>query len=1099
MGSVLLLSQILCLLFFHSHFQPSLSSSNFSSPVQLCPADESLALLQFKTSFPMMSSYPWREGTDCCSWDGVTCNMKTGHVIGLHLRCSRLYGTLHSNSTLFFLHHLQKLDLSRNDFNGSVISSSFGQLLHLTHLDLSASNFAGQVPPEISHLSRLASLDLSDNNLMLEPISFNKLAQNLTQLRELNLNTVNMSLGVPSSFMNLSSSLTSLQLWGCGLQGELPFSMGKLKQLEYLDLSDNNFIGPMPDDFANHTRLAWLDLSHNSFQGHLPFSLGNLKQLSHLGLSDNRFDGKILPSLQNLEKLDVLKLSFNNFTGEIPNSLFNLTQLTWLDLSNNKFYGQISSSLGSLEKLDYLRLSSNEFSGEIPDGLFNLTQLTLLDLSNNRFDGQISSSLGNLTQLTLLDLSNNRFDGQISSSLGSLEKLDYLILSFNNFSGEIPDGLFNLTQLMWLDLSNNRLIGLPSQMNRLSSLSNVDLSHNLLEGTIPSSLFSMPSLRFLSLHNNHFSGCISPFLSNSLRYIDFSHNKLYGQIPPSVVKLENLTALMLSSNDKLTGNISSVICKLKSLEILDLSNNDFSGFIPQCLGNFSDNLSVLNLGVNNFQGNIPSVCSERNNLTYLDFNGNQLKGAIPPSVINCVNLEFLDLGNNMIVDTFPSFLEMLPNLEVIILRSNKLHGSLKGPTANDSFSKLKIFDLSNNSLSGPLPIGYFNNFKAMMSVDQEMDYMWARNFSAYFNYFAMPYVYSVTMTLKGFEIEFPKIQTALTILDLSCNKFTGKIPESLGKLKSLIQLNLSHNSLIGYIQPSLGNLTNLESLDLSSNMLAGRIPQQLVDLTFLEVLNLSYNQLEGSIPQGKQFDTFEHGSYEGNLRLCGLPLKVKCNNGTEGQQLPPSNFEKEDSLRLEKTDHCFKKFWISKRKRVYLKSILLEAVAVGNISSVFESFATQKIKELEAFSEDISSLNVINRDLKQQVELLGYKLQTKEAESLRLNKKIEKLQQELQEEKDLTGQLNCQILIETDFLQEKATELFLAEQKAKEAGFSALLLSFPSAQTPTCSEKSRSVSGKGIRLILANTSSVPGSARNLTEATGQRTREGIPWGKTTGD
>uniref|UniRef100_A0A6N2LHA4 Uncharacterized protein n=1 Tax=Salix viminalis TaxID=40686 RepID=A0A6N2LHA4_SALVM len=837
-----------------SHFQPSLSSSNFSSPVLLCPAAQSLALLQFKNSFPMMTSSPsvircyqqpkrvlWREGTDCCSWDGVTCNMKTGHVIGLDFRCSMLYGTLHSNSTLFFLHHLQKLDLSYNDFNGSVISSSFGQLLHLTHLDLRSSNFAGQVPPEISHLSRLASLDLSENNLMLEPISFNKLAQNLTQLRELSLNTVNMSLVAPRSFMNLSSSLTSLRLWDCGLQGELPFSLGKLKQLEYLDLGHNHFIGPMPDDFANHTRLAWLDLSYNSFHGHLPFSLGNLKQLSYLLLSGN------------------------NFTGQL-NQFSNLTQLFQLDLSNNKFDGKILSSLENLEKLGALHLSSNTFTGEIPNSLFNLTQLIELDLSDNRFDGQISSSLG------------------------SHENLTNIILSFNNFSGKIPNNLFNLTHHWRLDLSNNRLIGpIPSQISRLSRLNNLDLSHNFLDGTIPSSLFSMPSLQFLFLHNNHFSGRISPFLSNSLIYIDFSHNKLYGQIPPSVFEHGNLRALMLSSNDKLTGNISSVICKLKFLAVLDLSNNSFSGFIPQCLGNFSDNLLVLNLGVNNFQGNIPSVYSEGNNLIYLDFNGNQLKGVIPPSVINCVNLEFLDLGNNMIDDTFPSFLEMLPNLEVIILRSNKLHGSLKGPTANDSFSKLKIFDLSNNSLSGPLPIGYFNNFKAMMSVDQDMDYMKAENFST-------SYVYSVTMTWKGLEIEFTKIQIALTILDLSSNKFTGKIPESLGKLKSLIQLNLSHNSLIGYIQPSLGNLTNLESLDLSSNMLAGRIPQQLVDLTFLQVLNLSYNQLEGSIPQGKQFNTFEHGSYEGNLRLCGLPLKVKCNNGTEGQQRPPSNFEKEDSM-----------------------------------------------------------------------------------------------------------------------------------------------------------------------------------------------------------
>eukprot|EP00258_Populus_trichocarpa_P051372 XP_024467391.1 receptor-like protein 9DC3 [Populus trichocarpa] len=242
----------------------------------------------------------------------------------------------------------------------------------------------------------------------------------------------------------------------------------------------------------------------------------------------------------------------------------------------------------------------------------------------------------------------------------------------------------------------------------------------------------------------------------------------------------------------------------------------------------------------------------------------------------------------MIDDTFPSFLETLPKLKVVILRSNKLRGSLKGPTVKDSFSKLQIFDLSNNSLSGPLPTEYFNNFKAMMSIDQDMDYMRTKNVST-------TYVYSVQLAWKGSKTLFPKIQIALTTLDLSCNKFTGKIPESLGKLKSLKQLNLSHNSLIGCIQPSMGNLTNLEWLDLSSNLLAGRIPQELVDLTFLQVLNLSYNQLEGPIPQGKQFNTFENGSYEGNLGLCGFPLQVKCNKG-EGQQPPPSNFEKQGSM-----------------------------------------------------------------------------------------------------------------------------------------------------------------------------------------------------------
>ncbi|KAJ6416877.1 hypothetical protein OIU84_002709, partial [Salix udensis] len=296
MGSVLLLSQILCLLFFHSHFQPSLSSSNFSSPVLLCPADQSLALLQFKASFSLMSSpwteecnqpktVVWREGTDCCSWDGVTCNMKTGHVIGLHLRCSMLHGTLHSSSTLFSLHHLQKLDLSYNHFNGSVISSSFGQLLHLTHLNLSASNFTGQVPPEISHLSRLASLDLSNYNLMLEPISFNKLAQNLTQLRELYLSGVNMSLVVPSSFMNLSSSLTSLQLRYCGLQGELPDNVFRRSNLQSLFLSGNGELTGSFPPYNLSNALLYLDLSWTPISIHLePDSISHLKSVEMMFL-----------------------------------------------------------------------------------------------------------------------------------------------------------------------------------------------------------------------------------------------------------------------------------------------------------------------------------------------------------------------------------------------------------------------------------------------------------------------------------------------------------------------------------------------------------------------------------------------------------------------------------------------------------------------------------------------------------------------------------------------------------------------------------------------------------------------------------------------
>ncbi|TXG67676.1 hypothetical protein EZV62_008951 [Acer yangbiense] len=103
--------------------------------------EQSSALLQFKQffSFEVYSIYPcafaedsfypkmknWEADTDCCSWDGVTCDRVTGHVIGLNLSCSWLYGSIPSNSSLFLLSHLQNINLAFNDFNLSQIPSDF--------------------------------------------------------------------------------------------------------------------------------------------------------------------------------------------------------------------------------------------------------------------------------------------------------------------------------------------------------------------------------------------------------------------------------------------------------------------------------------------------------------------------------------------------------------------------------------------------------------------------------------------------------------------------------------------------------------------------------------------------------------------------------------------------------------------------------------------------------------------------------------------------------------------------------------------------------------------------------------------------------------
>ena len=230
------LSQLfyLLLLFYSQLTSSSSSFFNSSSPL-LCSQDQSSALLQFKQLFSLSEyvhcdiSYPkmesWKEGTDCCSWDGVTCDSVRGDVIGLDLSCSWLDGTIPSNASLFLLPHLQRLNLAFNDFGGSPISSGFGGFAKLRYLNLSGSQFGGEVPLELSHLSQLSSLDLSSKYIMdlsLDTSIVKRLVQNLTKLRELHLDWVNMSSVSHTSFMNLSSSLASLTLGGCGLRVSLP-------------------------------------------------------------------------------------------------------------------------------------------------------------------------------------------------------------------------------------------------------------------------------------------------------------------------------------------------------------------------------------------------------------------------------------------------------------------------------------------------------------------------------------------------------------------------------------------------------------------------------------------------------------------------------------------------------------------------------------------------------------------------------------------------------------------------------------------------------------------------------------------------------------
>ncbi|CAL5393857.1 unnamed protein product [Camellia sinensis] len=923
-----------------------LLTNSSSSAQPLCHEDESSSLLQFKHSFFINKSASgdpsayskvesWKKfegkSSDCCSWDGVECDHDTGHVVGLDLSGSFLYGSINSNSSLFNLVHLQRLNLSGNHFNYSQIPPRMGTLSRLTSLDLSYSVFFNQIPSNISCLAKLVYLNLSGNALKLEKPNLEDLVQNLTNLKALDLSWVNVSSTVTHALSNMSL-LTTLFLEGCQLYGEFPRTIFQLPNLQILSIANNsNLTGNLPE-FHRSSLLKKLSLRGTGFSGMVPDSIGNLESISYLDLTGCNFSGMLPASLGSVTKLTYLSLCVNQFGGQIPESFGNLSQLTFLCLGKNNFdVPTLPLTLVKLSKLTVLYIADMKIRGEIPQCLANLTQLSYLSISSNELVGQIPSWLMNLTKLTTLNLYENQLHGMIPSSISQLKYLGELNLHSNNLSGKLElDILLKHQNLFRLELSMNKLtvftknitnatlpkflvLGLescnmkefPNFLQFQDELKMFYFADNKIQGEIPTWFWNntKESMEDVELQNNFLTGFeqhpdVIPW--QSVISLDLSFNKLQGSLPippPS-------TIVYLVNGNSLSGEIPpSMICHNSSLQILDLSDNNLSSIIPKCLSSFSDSLLVFNLSRNNFHGTIPPMMGI--NLKMIDLSQNHLHGLVPRSLQNCTMLEILVLGNNQMEDTFPSWLGALPMLQVLILRSNRFHGAITVSKTNIKFPMLRIIDLSDNGFSGNLPSEYFENWNAMTMIKREnLTYMQASNevlVTTTINsrlkgiiWSVTPYMYSVTMDDKGTQRLYTKIQKAFIAIDLSNNKFGGEIPESLGRLKGLQTLNLSNNNLTGVIPSSLAKLTELESLDLSQNLLSGEIPQQLIQLTFLEVLDVSHNHLTGRIPRGNQFDTFENNSYDGNSGLCGYPLSKLCGN-SDASPPPSFSFHGDDS------------------------------------------------------------------------------------------------------------------------------------------------------------------------------------------------------------
>ncbi|CAH8360851.1 unnamed protein product [Eruca vesicaria subsp. sativa] len=676
-------------------------------------------------------------------------------------------------------------------------------------------------------------------------------------------------------------------------------SLSKLKNLEILDLSSNNYsnsifpflnaatsiktlllgdntmYGPFPvKDFINLTNLEVLDLSGNRFNSSVSVQDSpHLMKLKALDLSGNELSNSMeLQGICKLKNLQELDISHNELSGQFPICIASLTGLRALDLSSNQLTGKVPSTLGNLRSIEYLSLVNNNFEGLFSfNSLTNLSRLKVITLcsKSNSLQVELGSSWKPKFQLTVVQLGSCNLV-EVPQFFLHQKDLRHVDLSNNNISGLFPSWLLeNNTKLDVLDLQRNlftsfqlpkashHLIFLDVSANEFSQifpqnigwilphLHHMNLSQNSFYGNLPSSLGNMDKMYFLDISHNSFHGELPRSFEMgcvSLRFLKLSHNKLSGEIFAGSPNFTSLDVLLMDNN-QFRGNIREGLRGLHSLRVLDMSNNYLTGVIPSWIGEFLS-LNALFISNNLLEGEIPVSVFNMLELGPLDLSANNLSGTIPPRLKSIFDV-VLNVQDNNLLGPIPDTL--LENVAVLDLRNNKLSGNIPEFVHTQNIS---ILLLKGNNLTGPIPqklcefsiisLLDLSNNKLNGSIPSCLS---KTSFGKGKEY--KPYGYDFDIGFGDLRLEvdsdsnYPRrYYNSVLVLDSFSLEYTTAT-----QTKIKFAAKQRYDTYMG------GSLKYLFGLDLSENELTGDIPEELGDLLELHALNLSRNGLSGALPE----------------------------------------------------------------------------------------------------------------------------------------------------------------------------------------------------------------------------------------------------------